>query len=233
MGYIKDLIFPPKCIFCGEILTRKNSLQSQWRICSLCAKDILNQAGDGTFDSRGSFLDYVIAPLSYQEDKVKRAICHYKFQSKKVYDQTITQIMIQAVLKNELLYQHILGYHIVSVPLSKERMLERGYNQADRLAKMTAQVLEFPYEKDVLIKVRHTNRQSSITSAPARVQNILGAYRTTRQLDDIYTTGSTLNECAKMLKQAGANHIVGWCAAINRDFSLDDFRLTVKENSFI
>ena len=138
--------------------------------------------------------------------------------------------MADAVLNNEALFRSIKSHTICSVPLSKERMLERGFNQSDILAKEASIRLGIPYKKGVLTKVRHTERQSHLHSRELRLENIKEAYSVSKDVagqkfllvDDIYTTGSTLDECAKMLFAAGASDVVGFCCAINRDFTVSD-----------
>ncbi len=239
MGFLKDLIFPPKCIFCGEFLRENYHKDEDFRVCYSCQEHMVACAGDGTFESRGNMVDYIIAPLSYQQPPVQRALCFYKFQNRKVYANTLSRIMADSVLKNKALFSSLQSYAVTAVPLSKERLLERGYNQSAELAKRVSQFLGSEYIENALVKVRHTSRQSSLPTASQRAANLVNAYRPTQTLfgknillvDDIYTTGSTLNECAKMLKEAGTNHVVGMCAAINRDFAWDDFRQSVLENT--
>jgi Predicted amidophosphoribosyltransferases len=227
-----NLLFPQKCIFCGDILLKQTRVNDSLRICQSCGKKVLNHGGDTSFESNKTHIGYVIAPLSYQDEKVARSLRAYKFHSKRIYGKTFGEIMADAVLKNEALFRSIRSYIVCSVPLSKERMLERGFNQSDILAKEVAVRLGFSYQKDVLTKVRHTERQSHLHSE-LRMKNIEGAYIVTKDVvgqkillvDDIYTTGSTLNECAKMLFEAGASDIVGFCCAINRDFTVTEEKL--------
>lgn len=101
---------------------------------------------------------------------------------------------------------------IIPVPLGKNREHQRGYNQAGILAKPIARRLSIPFSNSALERIRETESQVGL-SAEKRKINIQGAFRAREKfvkgkvilvLDDISTTGSTLNECAKALKKAGA-----------------------------
>ena len=100
--------------------------------------------------------------------------------------------------------------------MHKHKKSVRGYNQSELIAKEIAKQMELKFEKDVLVKQRNTEVQSTLTKAQ-RKQNVKGAFLITditkiigRKIilvDDIYTTGSTVNECSRILKLAGAKEI--------------------------
>ncbi len=106
---------------------------------------------------------------------------------------------------------------VVSVPSTQEKYRERGYNQAEELAKTVAENLGLFCDKDVLLKTRETAKQKEM-SGKERRENVEGAYRVHKRkavrdrrvllIDDIMTTGATGNECARILKNAGASEVV-------------------------
>ena len=99
------------------------------------------------------------------------------------------------------------------VPISKARFKNRGYNQSSLLAKEFAKIFNLNLEEKVLIKIRNNPRQSTL-SQEGRILNTQGVYKINKSakiinknvliLDDVFTTGSTCNECAKVLKESGA-----------------------------
>ncbi|MGN0182117.1 MAG: ComF family protein [Candidatus Ornithomonoglobus sp.] len=109
--------------------------------------------------------------------------------------------------------------YIVPVPLSKERMIERGYNQTEIITKYIADTIGIPIKK-FLVRKKHCIAQSKLWGIE-RVKNVIGAFAVNADLsgrriiltDDIFTTGSTVNECARMLKAAGAKEVCVICAA--------------------
>ena len=105
---------------------------------------------------------------------------------------------------------------IVPVPLSRERLRERGYNQAVELARATG----LPIELDLCTKTRSTAPQINLPLEERR-RNVRGAFQCERSLigrtvavvDDVMTTGATLDELASTLKAAGASRVVNWVVA--------------------
>lgn len=103
---------------------------------------------------------------------------------------------------------------LVSVPLHRRRQRARGYNQAELLAKQLAKWVRLPVEAGWLERVKDTPSQTGLTPLQ-RVENVRGAFTTTTKLDrrrillldDVCTTGATLNTCARVLKQAGAETV--------------------------
>ena len=101
---------------------------------------------------------------------------------------------------------------IIVVPISKQRKRERGYNQTYLIGKEISKIINTPISKRVIRKIKNTVPQSSLNKKE-REQNAKGVYRVNNIrkiankkvliLDDIYTTGNTVNECAKVLIQKG------------------------------
>jgi ComF family protein len=102
------------------------------------------------------------------------------------------------------------------VPISKKRLKQRGYNQSSLFAKELAKYLQIEYEEKILIKIKDNNAQSSLNEKE-RVKNVHGVYRIKNKqkiynkkiliVDDIFTTGNTVNECAKLLIENKAKNV--------------------------
>ena len=127
------------------------------------------------------------------------------------------------LLKNKKLCQFIKSYDIIlSVPLHKKRLKERGYNQSQLIAKELVKEYNLHnnkkmiYYNDVIIKTKNIKPQST-KNLKDRIQDVIGIYEIKNKekiigkniiiFDDIYTTGSTANECKKILLEAGANNV--------------------------
>ena len=115
------------------------------------------------------------------------------------------------------------------VPVGPRRRRQRGYDQARLLAEAACRLWDVRAE-ELLRKPVDNSPQSEIKDPAARRANVLGAYRVCCQadllrgkrvllVDDILTTGSTLSECARMLKAAGTLRVYGLCAAATRKTS--------------
>ena len=122
------------------------------------------------------------------------------------------------ILKTKKTYSFLKKYDIILyVPMFKKHKLIRGYNQSELIARKISDTLGITLEKNNLAKVINTKKQSTLTKSE-REKNVKNAFKLKNPekikdkkiilFDDIYTTGSTVNECSKILKKAGAAEIV-------------------------
>lgn len=212
LGFVLDLLFPPKCVFCGKVLDSGES-----GFCRRCQRE-LPWLTDGEAELTGEFFSLCAAPLRYQ-DKVRDSIHRYKFKGRRGYHKVYGKLVAQCV------HDHLDGrYDLITwVPLSDRRKKERGYDQAFLLASAAALELG-DVAVETLRKERNTDPQSGITEDAQRRANVLGAYtpvdpelvagKRVLLIDDVVTTGSTLSECARTLRTMGAEDVV--CAALAR-----------------
>jgi ComF family protein len=109
---------------------------------------------------------------------------------------------------------------VVPVPLGAQRLSERGFNQSLEIGRVAAKALQLPMAVGGFRRIRNTVPQASLAFAD-RARNIRGAFVCDLDLkgmrvalvDDVLTTGASLNECARALRKAGASEVVGWVAA--------------------
>ena len=147
------------------------------------------------------------------EGLIRRLILQYKFQEKSYLYKTIVYFL----LNNKKMFEIIKSYDtIVPVPISRKRKKTRGYNQSYLIAKDLTNIIGIKLENKVLFKTKNIIEQSKLNKEE-RLENIKGVYeiRNTKRIinkkillfDDIYTTGSTVNECCRMLKKANPDKI--------------------------
>jgi len=111
---------------------------------------------------------------------------------------------------------------VMPVPLHVTRLKERGFNQALLLAHRISETHHIPFSCDNLCRTRPTRPQVELTGAE-RIRNVAGAFmlrqpeavvdRNVVLIDDVFTTGATMNECASVLKHAGAKHVTAFTLA--------------------
>lgn len=204
---ILDLIFPPVCGVCGRI--DKNSL------CKKCEIELKKQAVFGIDNYREDcqkLFDEHLYIFTYS-GVIRDIMLNYKFNDDSYLYKTFTNFL----LKNENFVENINSYDIiVPVPLSKKRKMERGYNQSLLIAKEISKSTKIKINNDCLKKVKNIVAQSTLNKED-RQKNIEGAFilknnkniqnKKVLIIDDIFTTGSTVNECSKIIKQAGATNI--------------------------
>jgi len=210
VSFLLDLLFPPKCPFCGTLLEKGQAL-----LCPDCQRNLpWTQGMEG--EQKFEFVDLCAAPLWYREE-VRRSHHRYKFRGVQCYAGPYTVLMARCV------EDHLAGrFDVITwVPLRRWRLWRSGYNQSRLLAEGLADRLGVPCEP-LLKKIRSTKAQSGLTGVSARRANVLGAYRPVPEaavqdrcvllVDDVVTTGATLSECARMLRTAGAAGVV--CVAL-------------------
>ena len=213
LGALLDLLFPPRCVFCRRLLHR-----GEEGICPRCQQELPCALG-AEAEQTGEFFSLCASPLWYQ-DQVRASFHRYKFKGVRGYSRTYGRLVAQCV------QDHLAGrYDLITwVPLSRARLRQRGYDQAMLLASAAALALD-DVAAETLCKVRDTEAQSGLGKNDAsRRANVLSAYQVTDPalvegrrvllIDDIVTTGSTLSECARVLRTAGATDVV--CAALAR-----------------
>ncbi len=209
--YILSLIYPPKCVFCGTVIDKSD-------ICEECEKTLPYTKGDSIYQ-KFPFVDKCISPL-YYKDYVRSAVLRFKFAGCSCYSRRLGGIMSECAENN----LDCGSIDMVScIPLSRKRMHDRGYNQAELLAKEISKKVGVEY-LPTLKKIRHNTAQSTIKDSKQRAANVIGAYRVIDAeevkgkyillVDDVVTTGSTVSECARILKKSGAKAV--YCVTLAR-----------------
>lgn len=207
-----DLLYPPKCVFCGRLLK-----VGEKGLCAACQKSLPWVAEDVP-EKVCAPAARCAAPLWYR-DEVRESFHRYKFEGRDFYAPEYGKLMAQCV-RDRL----GLGFDLICwAPLSQKRRRKRGYDQAELLARVLSSELARP-AVPALRKVKNTVEQSSLEDEGARARNAAGAYaiadpaavRGKRVLlvDDIVTSGSTLSNCAQILLDAGADEV--WAAVFAR-----------------
>lgn len=207
-----NLVFPRRCPFCRGLLFRDEDC-----LCDRCRSSIPYTGRDGL--SSGRYFSCCISPLRY-EGTVREAMLRFKFGGTRSYAEPFGRLLSAAVAK-----EYSGRFELVTwVPVSRRRLRQRGYDQAELLARSLCRELGVPCRK-TLKKVRHTSAQSLTRSRAERQSNISGAYAAVHPecfsgkklllVDDIITTGSTLSECSRVLLGAGAAAV--YCATVCRD----------------
>ncbi len=209
---VLDLLFPPKCPYCEKVLDAPRAPACPG--CQARLPWLEGKAGERTID----FASGCYSPLSYGA-LTRDAIHRYKFSRVRALGKPF------AVLMAQCLSERLPGGadYITWAPLSRRRLRERGFNQAELLGREVGRLLAIP-AGPALEKVRDTRPQSELDEESARRANARGAYAvlpgtdlTARRVvlvDDVVTSGATLSECAALLRQAGAERV--FCLTLAR-----------------
>ena len=179
-------------------------------ICKCCAKNI-HTTKEKTFDGK-EFIDIVISPFLY-DDTMRDAIRNFKFSGQRLFGDFLTTLALETIEDKSYFDDCDI---IIPVPLHTNRLNERGFNQSEIISNALSKALQKEVVTDALFRIRDTLHQSSLKGL-ARIENVKGAFTAFPSavsgkkiilVDDIYTMGETANECAKMLKSAGAEKVV-------------------------
>ena len=200
-------MYPPICGICEKI--NKDTL------CPKCNLELKKQAEVNILQKeeieenikKEKYFEELMYIFKY-EGQVRKLILDYKFNEKSYLYKTFVNFL----LKNEKIFENIKKYDkIIPVPISKKRNKERGYNQSMLIAEEIANKTNLELVNNCLIKTKNIIEQSKLNKED-RQQNIQGVYNLQNArliinkkillIDDIYTTGSTVNECCKILQQA-------------------------------
>jgi len=204
IDFALDILYPPKCILCRKLLKT-----GEHGICNNCTALLPKLCAEGCRrDIR--HVKQCVFPFQYK-DEVRESLLRYKFYGLAVYGPIYADFIAKSIDENGI------SCDIISwVPVHRTRYRERGYDQAELLAKALAKKIGVPCRK-LLVKKRNNIRQSSIEDREMRKRNVSGVYRLAVKenligkrvllVDDIVTTGSTLGECAAVLSKAGCTEI--------------------------
>lgn len=202
--YIIDWLYPNICPCC------KKAIPYDADFCESCKSRIIRFSGSIQIPYTDGFAAYCV-----YEDPVRPAILEFKKNPDGNSYYAFACGIYTALKENGLSDGLDL---IVPVPVSDKTMSERGYNQTELIAKELRFLMNVPY-KNVLIKSKETKMQKSIKNASERRENVADAFSVSHKagditgksillIDDLCTTGSTLENAAKALKNAGVKRVI-------------------------
>jgi len=207
-----DFIYPPRCVICSELLGDMSSNH----ICDSCIKDA--KYSDNETDYRdylsvisgeNIYFDYGFSLFRY--DFVKESIERFKFFGERNLGRVYAHLLYEKLSNSDILKS---ADYITYVPLNKSRLKSRGYDQAKFLAEEFSKSAGIEFLENALVRTKDTVPQYRL-KANERIGNVKGAFAVGRSdlkgniiiIDDIFTTGATINECARVLKENGADKV--------------------------
>ena len=205
-----DLLFPPKCPFCGKV-TKGHT------VCPVCWKTLPWTEGQETV--RKLSAEVVCAAPLWYEDAVREGILRYKFEGGVAAADALGELAARCAA------EEFSGEFdtVTWAPVGPKRLKKRGYDQTRLVAEAACRLWETEAVQ-LLRKPADNPPQSGLKDAAARRANVLGAYEPYKPMrfagkrilliDDVVTTGATLAECTRILRMAGANRVT--CATLCR-----------------
>lgn len=220
--FVLDILFPIDCIGCGS--------EGQW-ICLKCQDNLAYQKdqiciGCGRASKGGLVctrcgkkwsLDRTLLVFNYDDKVLQKAIKALKYKYAHDIASELGQMLLKFYESKKFAKKNIV---FIPVPLHKKRFRQRGFNQAELLSRAFSS--RYKVDSTLLIRKKYTKAQAKL-GEEARKENIKQAFACLKSdevknkivvlVDDVITTGSTLNECAKILKDAGARKVWGLALA--------------------
>jgi competence protein ComFC len=218
-----DIIFPKYCLLCGREGTywcpqcQVKDILSWSRACFGCHKSSSPLSLCSTCQPLYHF-DGLLCAADYEDETISALIQAYKYRFVKELAPELGLIMAKhlakelAVSKHEF-FKDFFRSEVMAVPLSQRRHNWRGFNQAEEVAKFVADYFNLSYSSQ-LKRLKHRPPQAKLSEAE-RLNNLAGCFGFSGEaptkiilIDDVITTGATVNECAKVLRAAGAEEIL-------------------------
>lgn len=216
-----DCLYPNRCIACDEIIRENKPL------CDYCSIRINNINFKKLCKRCGYEKEYCIcgfrefhfsgATCVYKNDGIaKRAYYAYKFGKRLEFAPFFAQKTAEAVIRT---FGDIKFDAVCCVPTARRSILKRGFDHSEIIARKISVILKAKY-LDGVLKARHFRPMQHKSSLYKRLENVRGKYYTVGKIrakrvllfDDIFTTGATLDECARELMFAGAREV--YCASV-------------------
>ena len=217
-----DFLFPVRCISCGsyemwlcEDCAKAISALGE-QLCP-CCESVTTPDGKTCFSCKDKFeLDGLLAATSYKNETIAKSVHYYKYKFVESLSEPLANIMLNSLSSSTF----PIADFIIPVPLHPRRLRWRGFNQSALLARQIARSMatgiEIPVEETILQRTKYTPPQMKIKKYSRRLDNMREAFsvgtgdvqgKTILLIDDIATTCSTLSECARILKKAGAKKV--------------------------
>jgi ComF family protein len=221
-GAALDLLFPPKCLGCGkEGNLICHACQHQLTpivdpICPRCGRPQASSILCPVCANWPASIDCIRAPLRF-EGLTRQIIHQFKYKNLRTL-----ALPLAHILKNYLLKAPLPVEAVIPVPLHPRRLRERGYNQSGLLAKEVGRLMNLPLVDAEVRRVKYVIPQARTHSAQERQVNVKGAFhcpefskpgQSVLLIDDVTTSGATLDACAHALKLAGCGPIYGLVVA--------------------
>ncbi len=222
------LIYPKVCLHCEDAghndldICKQCFQRLPWvkSACQRCALPLPagSASSCGACGNREIYFNHASTPFQF-DGFIRDAIYQFKFNHKLNQGKLLAELLLQHIKDKQLAIPEL----IVPVPLHKKRMQQRGYNQALEIARFICKDFNSELNYDVVYRNRDTSVQMDLP-AKQRHKNVKGAFSVKDNslvfknkniciVDDVMTTGNTVNEVAKCIRESGAKNIDVWCIA--------------------
>jgi competence protein ComFC len=207
LNIIENILFPQFCEQCESSLLKHNSIMCDTCLSKLQPTELNNWVKDLTTHE---YLDFAYS-IFWFDEILQKSIHHVKYNN---YEKIISILIQIAEFQITQVFNEINPDILVPIPLYHVKYRERGFNQAERIAKPISKLSHISIDTKIIKRVKWTNSQTKL-NIEERNMNTGNAFKSKTNIDnkrillidDILTTGSTANSCAKVLKSNGAKWV--------------------------
>lgn len=231
MNILKELVYPARCPMCDEILVlgtgkickacRKRLVYVSEPVCRKCGKPLQKMEEEycGDCMERRHYFKEGAAVFSYSS--IKESVYRFKYEGRQEYGVYYGE-QVRLRLGQKIRMWNPDG--LIPVPLYRKKQQKRGYNQAEILARAISKEMDIPVYNNLVVRIRNTVPQKEL-DIQARENNLKRAFKIYQNdvklktiiiVDDIYTTGSTMDALALECKRSGIENIYCISLAIGR-----------------
>ena len=227
--FLLDLLFPWRCLYCQK------AVENDYPLCESCFQQIpifddflcpvcqkrLSGSDQKHHSCQGKTHFTALGVVSLYENPILKETLHYfKYRQIKSLVQPLSLLMIQ-FLENSFYFSQLPKNNllIIPLPLHLKKKKQRGFNQSELIAQKIADYFHFPLCSDILLRIINNPAQVNIKTIEQRKLNVQGIFQVQNKevlknkiillIDDVYTTGATMEEAAKTLKQNGVKKVIG------------------------
>lgn len=225
------LLYPQTCCFCGKVCKEnicekcaKEITYIQEPTCKKCGKPIRYEESEFCSDCKRVQLHYEQGKSIWlHTGKVRWSVYQFKYHNRRIYGEFYAQELFR--LYSDWVRTCKIDV-IIPIPLHRKKRRNRGYNQAEIIANHLGKLADIHVEPKAVVRIRNTRAQKNLSNQE-RKKNLRQAFQVTKYwngyknvllIDDIYTTGSTIDSVAKVLKEKGAHKVWFLTISIGQGF---------------
>ena len=229
---LPGLLFPRRCPVCHDVvedpgelacdICRTRLIRVRDPFCQKCGKPLRVEEEEYCADCsrKRHFYDKGRAAFAYDQ-WMRESIAKYKYGGRREYAEFYAEEILLACVREIVRWKAEV---LIPIPLHPSRRRKRGYNQAELLAAKLSEKSGIPMDADYLLRSKKTRAQKELSDRE-RLENLKNAFSVRKKkvpyqriilVDDIYTTGSTMDEAARILKENGAEFIYFLCISVGR-----------------
>ncbi len=239
LSFLRELIFPVRCPGCDEILSLRdrkkhfcnscypNIKKVRGAICMKCGKKLLNPSDEYCLDCTKINHSFDRNRSLYVYDgPIREAMYRFKYSNRRVYARVFTEeIRVELGSFFREIEEEGKIDAVVPIPMSRKSVRKRGYNQAEALSHCISKEFGIPERRDLIVRDKDTKKMKTLDPVERRL-NLINAFKCRDfgvklkkilLVDDIYTTGATLDSVAMEFKEHGVSEVYSICVCIGSD----------------